>query len=269
MKSFRQSFSAWQYKFCLLLGGAAGLASCSSTCGCDEDRQAILFDYTTTTENDQFKVCFASDTSAKKDGVFYYTTPPAFDVFDCAGKGNITVANPALDSTFTTVLFINNGALYVNHHKTKTFSKKYCGGDVNTPCEFWVRYKQTYLKNGTIDTVSELHYPKLSKATMASYKEAFNRAFDKAMTDSTFAEDIEHMEGFDYYGHAEDLLVNALNGDEESEKTFRNYRTMTKGMAATRVYSVYSNVFNEQADNDFFSSALDVLAEAREYKTRH
>jgi hypothetical protein len=252
-----------------ILIGSTICGSCSTNCGCDEEHEATLVDYTTTVETDQFKVCLSSDTSATKDGVFYYTNPSGYEIYNCKGPGNIKIKNPVLDDGYSTVLFVDKGTLFINHHKSRTVSKKYCANAVNTQCDFWVRYKEMYNKNGSVDTVSEIHYPHITRETAQSYIENFESALSKASTDKNFAENAVSMKGFDYYGHAEDLFVAALNGDRAAEDKFRNYRALTNDLVAKKIYSPYREEFNEGEDQDFFKSATDVLDEANEYKRRH
>jgi hypothetical protein len=259
----------WINTSVVLLIGSTVYLSCSKECGCDPEKEATLVDYTTTVETDEFKVCLSSDTAATKDGVFYYTTPFGYEIYDCKGKGNIKIKNTSLDNLYNTVLFVNNGTLFVNHHKSKTVNKKYCSNSASAQCGFWVRHKEMYYKNGTIDTVSEIHYPHVTQETIALYKQNFEAALAKATSDKNFIEDPNSMRGFDYYGHAEDLFVGALNGDRTCEDTFRNYRALTKNVVAKNVYSPYRESFNETEDREFFLTTIDILNEAKEFKATY
>jgi hypothetical protein len=257
----------WNYSLIIIVVYGIISVNCSSDCECPS-AEAVLVDYTRATENEQFKVCFSSDSAARKDGVFYYTTPSAYDIYDCSGRGNIKVNNPSLDSGYTTMVFVNNGALFVNHHKSHSFNKKYCPVDSKFLCAFWITFNETYHLDGTVDSTRELRYPKLPQLTIKNYLDKFDIALAKATKDKNFEEDPDKLEGFDYYGHAEDLLVNALNGDAESEMKFRNYRSLTKGIISKKIYSLYSEEFNAVADRDFFSAGNDILDEASEYKLK-
>jgi hypothetical protein len=258
----------WNCPFIIIVFYGIISANCSSRCDCPS-ATADLVDYTRATENEQFKVCFSSDSAARKDGVFYYTTPSAYDIYDCSGRGNIKVNNPTLDSGYNTMVFVDNGALFVNHHKSRSFNKKYCQVDSKFLCAFWITYNETYYQNGTVDSTHELRYPKLSPLTIKSYLDKFAIALAKAKKEKNFEEDPGRMEGFDYYGHAENLLIAALNGDAESEEKFRNYRSLTKDIVSRKIYSVYSEEFDVAADRDFFFDGNDILDEANEYKLKY
>jgi hypothetical protein len=241
---------------------------CSFQCDCPS-AEAVLIDYSLSTEVDEFKVCFPNDSSARKDGVFYYTTPSEYQVYDCSGRGSVKVTNALLDSGYTTTIFANNGALFVNHHKTRSFSKKYCPVDSKFVCAFWITYRETYYRDGRIDTTTELRYPKISRLAIKSYVDKFDAALANAKTDKNFAEQIEGMDGFDYYGHADDLLVGALNGDTESEERFRSYNSLTKDIISKKIYSAYSSEFNDAADREFFTAGNHILDEAKGYRSKY
>jgi hypothetical protein len=258
----------WSCSLPIILAYGLISASCSSGCDCPA-AEAVLVDYTRSTENDQFKVCFLTDSSARKDGVFYYTSPLGYEIYDCSREGNIKVNNSSLDSGYTTTLFVNNGTLFINHHKSRPFNKKYCAVNSKFLCAFWITYNEMYHKSGAIDSTRELRYPRLSPITTKSQLEKFEAALKKAKTDKNFEEDPETMKGYDYYGHAEDLLAGALNGDAESEEKFRNYRALTKDIISKKMYSLYSEEFNVVADRDFFLVGNDILNEANEYKLKY
>jgi hypothetical protein len=250
----------------IMLLGSCTLLQCTDTCECGSWEDGKLVDYSLSEANEQFKVCFQSE-SFKRDGVFFYTDPAHYRAYDCRKKTELENEIRAVDKSYHTIVYVDNGSLHITHRKTGSFSGRYCGKSSSLSCDFVISYENRYHKNGKTDSVYTIIYPRVTKATVQSYLEKFDEALKEATTNKNFMENPDRMKGFDYYGHAEDLLVGALNGDKLAEQKFRDYDDLTEEIVSRKVYSAYDDdQFNAQRDREFFKNGIDLIEETKAFK---
>jgi hypothetical protein len=248
--------------FCLLV-----LVQCRDTCDCGSWEEGQLLDYTLSESSEQFKVCFRNAKSFKKDGVFFYTNPSDYQLSDCRRKIKIENEVPAVNDSYHTIIYVDNRTLHVTHRKTGSFNGRYCGKSSGLSCDFVISYENLYHNNGTTDSVYTMVYPRVTKATIQRYLKNFDTALKNALKNKDFNEDPETMKGFDYYGHAEDLLIGALNGDKIAEEKFRDYDDLTEDIVSRKVYSTYDDDrFDEQRNKEFFAEGIALIEETAAFK---